>query len=360
MGHVMIKGVCQRRGSTYRRFRVKLPDGRWGDQYVKLPDPSHPNFAAELARVNGEVLPRQKPATGTMAALIAEFRPSLAKKAIAASTRSAWAYYLDLIEQQHGHRIVRELERKHCYALRDGMADEPGKANNYMAKFKALLEFGAERGWISVNPAAGIPLLETGEHEPWPAYVIRDVLEEADAMLRLAVITGLCSGQRISDAILMQHGWHDGRIMRLRSKKTDTGAVIPMHPLWVAEIGSVPRKSVTLLYDRSGKPFRDTDRLQARLRRLMRKLGHVDGHGQARYTYHGLSKNACCYLTELDLSDETIGAIVGKTPETVRHYAKEARRWMLAERAAAAVIAGHINGLVGKTARIVGKVSNGD
>jgi hypothetical protein len=47
---------------------------------------------------------------------------------------------------QHGQRLVADLERSHCYRIRDGMADEPGKANNYMAKFKALLEFGAERG----------------------------------------------------------------------------------------------------------------------------------------------------------------------------------------------------------------------
>jgi hypothetical protein len=35
-------------------------------------------------------------------------------------------------------------------------------------------------------------------------------LAAAAPMLRLAIVTGLCSGQRISDAILMQHGWHDG------------------------------------------------------------------------------------------------------------------------------------------------------
>jgi hypothetical protein len=49
----MIPGVCQKGGSTYRRFKVKNADGKWGDQYVKLPDPSDPGFAEELARVNG-------------------------------------------------------------------------------------------------------------------------------------------------------------------------------------------------------------------------------------------------------------------------------------------------------------------
>jgi hypothetical protein len=117
---------------------------------------------------------------------------------------------------------------------------------------------------------------------------------------------------------------------------------------------------VTILYDRSGKPFADTDRLQAQIRRLMRQLGEVDGKGRPLFTFHGLSKNAICYQTELGLDEATIAAIVGKTPETVRHYAKDARRWMLADRAAAAVIAGRIEGLVGKSATHVGNVANGD
>jgi hypothetical protein len=146
----------------------------------------------------------------------------------------------------------------------------------------------------------------------------------------------------------MQHGWHDGRLMEVRSKKTRTDALVPMHPLWLAEIKKVPRRSVTLLYDRSGKPFTGTDRVQERLRRLMHKLGHVDDEGQLLYTFHGLGKNACCYLTELGLDEITISALVGKTPETVRHYAKRARTYMLARRAAGRVLAGKIEGLVGK------------
>lgn len=347
----MIPGVCQKGGSTYRRFRVKK-DGKWTDLYIKLPDPESPLFAAALARVNEKGSARQQAERGTISALVAAFRPILAKRRMAASTRAAWHYYLGLIEAQHGKRIVAELERSHCYRIRNGMTSEPGKANNYMAKLKGLLEFAAEEGWIKDNPAAGIPLLETGEHEPWPAHVLADALAVADPMLRLAIVSGLCSGQRVSDVIRMQHNWHDGRLMRLRSKKTDTGANVPMHPLWLAEIGKVERKAVTILYDRAGKPFTGPDRIQERIRRLMHGLGHVDADGQLLYTFHGLSKNAICYLTELGLEEATIEAIVGKTPETIRHYAKEARRWMLADRAADQVIAGRFDRLVGN---LVGK-----
>jgi hypothetical protein len=45
----MIPGVCQKGGSTYRRFKVKRRR-QVGDQYVKLPDPSDP---ASLRRWRG-------------------------------------------------------------------------------------------------------------------------------------------------------------------------------------------------------------------------------------------------------------------------------------------------------------------
>jgi hypothetical protein len=164
-------------------------------------------------------------------------------------------------------------------------------------------------------------------------------------MLRLAIVTGLCSGQRLSDVIRMQHGWHNGKTMEIRSKKTETDAAVPMHPIWLAEIAKVPRKSVTLLYDRFGKPFSGTDRIQERLRRLMHTMGYLDDQKQLLYTFHGLGKNSCCYLTELGLSDTEISAVVVKTPETVRHYAKRARVLMIAQGASERVFVGRISGL---------------
>lgn len=348
----MIPGVCQKGGSTYRRFRVKK-NGKWSDLYIKLPDPSDPAFAEALAKVNRKGPARQKAERGTIRGLIAELRPILMKKAMADATRRNWQYYLELIEKQHGPRFVAELERSHCYKIRNSMASEPGKANNYMAKLKGLLEFGSEIGWLKDNPAKRIPLFEVGEHQPWPKDVIAEALSAASPMDRLIIITGLCSGQRASDAIRIPRKF-DGGMIALRSKKTKTIAAILMHPMWRAEIEKTEAKAVTVLYGRQGKPFTSTDAIQNRVRNLIKKLGYVDVEGKPLYSFHGLSKNAICYLTELGLDEQTIGSIVGKTAETVRHYAKEARLWMLAERAAETVIAGRIDGLVGKSSRNVG------
>ncbi|CAM3239846.1 hypothetical protein [Sphingomonas zeae] len=342
MGRLLIPGVVQKKGQTYRRFKVKV-DGKWKDHYVKLPDPSSPGFAEALAKANGASAVRSDPVAGTFAALAVEHRKRLTTSKLADSTRRNKLYYVALIEETIGARPVRSMRPFHCYKLRDRYADKPGKANNLMAVLKAMLTQAVEYDWIATNPAAGIPLLEIGEHEPWPAEVQEAALRDADPMLQLAIITGLCGGQRLSDCIRMAHSWHDGRIMQIHGQqKTDVAVAIPMHPLWTAAIASMPKKATTLLYDRSGKPFSGPDRIQERLRRLMHKLGYVDDDRQLLYTFHGLRKNACCYLLELGLSDTEVGAILGMTPETVRHYGKRARVLVIAEGALERVTSGKI------------------
>jgi len=140
--------------------------------------------------------------------------------------------------------------------------------------------------------------------------------------------------------------------MELRHKKTKVQVAIPMHPLWLDELDRLPRRAVTLLYDRAGKPFGTTGAIQARLRDLMasKAVAEVINDLKARetiaqdasFSFHGLRKNACCYLLELGLSDTEVGSILGMSPEMVRHYGKRMRALMVARGAASRVVAGKI------------------
>mgnify|MGYP003575499304 CR=1 FL=1 len=159
---------------------------------------------------------------------------------------------------------------------------------------------------------------------------------------------------RLSDAIRMQHGWHDGAIMEFVAAKNGAPVAVPMHPLWLAELKAVPRRAVTLLYDRAGRPFASTGTVQARIRRLMEAIGSptYDTNGRERgYSFHGLRKNAACYLAELGLSDREIGTICGMSEQTVRHYTKRARALMIARGAAERIARGDVIPLKGGRAQ---------
>lgn len=326
-----MKGVCQKQGRIYYRRKVA---GK--DEYIRLPALDDPTFAIAYQQAAHEAV-RDKPPEGSLAALVAAYRASPEYKLIpSANTRANYSRYLDLIAEKHGHRSVKGVRVAHVYRMRDEFAETPGKANNWLTVFKTIMKFAAMKDWRPDNPTIGITALPIGEHEPWPADVLEKALDRASEMTRLAIITGLCSGARIGDCVRMQHGWHDGSMMEFTTEKRKVDVAVPMHPLWLEEIARVPRKAVTILYDRSGKPFASRRTLGERVRDLMIAIE------EPGYSFHGLRKNAACYLAELGLSDTEIGAIVGMTPETVRHYTKRKRAYMIARGAAKRVTRGDV------------------
>lgn len=326
MGGLQVSNLCQKGGRFYYRRKVA---GR--DVYLRLPPPWHPDHARAYAQAANEG-ERSQPTPGSLRALVAAYRASSEYRSIpSAVTRSNDSRYLDMIVADHGQRSVKGVTPYHARRMRDQYQATPGKAHNWLRVFKTLMQFAAENGWRSDNPASGIKPPKLGEHQPWPADVLAKALEEATPMTRLAIVLGLCTGARIGDAIKIQHNWHDGSLLQFTASKNKADVAVPLHPLLLEEIARVERKAVTILYDRYGRPFQSTGTLQSRIRDLM---------GDQKYTFHGLRKNACCYLHELGLSDMEIGSIVGMTSGTVRHYTKRSRALMVARGAAERVKGG--------------------
>lgn len=362
MGRLALKNVTERKGLLYFRRKVA---GR--DTYLRLPALDHPDFAAEYARLSApEPAPAPGPVRGTLGWLAADYRGSAEWRTKSARTRDNQGRYLELIADVHGHRTVAGVRPVSLFKMRDAYLDTPGKANVWLSVFGSLMRHAIRLGLRDDNPADKVPILRTGEHEPWPADVLAVCLEEATPMTRLAIVTGLCSGQRIGDVVRMQYGWVRDGIMEFTQQKVRRGGItkdvaIPMHPFWLEELAHLPRRAVTLLYERTGVPFRTTAALQERLRTLMAQPAvqqviadlaarEVIAEG-ATFTFHGLRKNACCYLLERGLNDSEVGEILGMSPEMVRHYGKRARALMVARGAAERMTGGKIVSLPGATAR---------
>jgi integrase len=321
---------------AYLRHRWRDESGKRHSQRIALGRADAPDFAERLAAAQRPAEGRKAHAPGSIAALITLFRPVLVKRQLADSTRQNYGIYLDRIAADHGHRSVKGMRPVHLYTIRDNLADTPGVARNYLSVFRLLMAFACERDWRPNNPVAGIPALPIGEHEPWPAELLQRAIDTARPRLRLAIITALTTGQRIGDCIRLQHAWIKGGICELQQEKTAVAAAFPVHPLLTAEIEAQPRRALTILYDRTGQPYATEEPLQSQLRRLMSDLGETG------YSFHGLRKNACCYLLELGLSDATVGSLLGMSAATVRHYGKRTRALMLARKAAETVTSAQV------------------
>lgn len=337
MGSLDLKNVHQKKdGRVYYR---KKEAGR--DYYIRLPAIDDPQFAAAYQRASRRV-ERDAPKAGTIKALVAEYRASAEFQSIKSDvTKRNYDRYLTIFINDYADRPVRDMSEADVRRERDRYGDKPGKANNWLSRLNTLMKFGIGRGYRTSNPCEQVKLLPIGEHEPWPKEVLEAALANATPMTRLAIILGLCTGARIGDAIKLRHDWHDGEMLEFRSSKKQIDVAVPMHPLLLAEMAKHPAKAVTILYDRTGKPFKRTGALQERIRDLMETIGRKG------YSFHGLRKNAACYLSDLGLSDREIGAILAMDTDTVRHYTKRSRALMIAKGAAERIKRGDVIAFAG-------------
>lgn len=315
---VKLPNVWQVKGKTYFRRKVS------GQHiYTPLPDPSDPQFAIEYqkAKTGAELLViaekrgSNAPARGTFKALIEEYRGSADYRALKPSSKRLCEIYMRLFENRFGDRMVKDMTPAAVDRIRDDYIDTPAKANGVISWLRILLNVGIRRGYCATNPTVGVKMMKTGEHQPWPEDVIVKAIEGADPMLRIAIITGLCSGQRVSDCVTMRRDQFDsfGR-MPLQQIKTGKHVLIPQHPLWKEAIEQAPPGEWIITGPRGAQ--QKAKSLSAKVTALLKELG-VTG-----YTFHGLRKNATNFLTECGLTPVEVGVITGMSIEMVQHYTR--------------------------------------
>jgi len=320
MGRVNLKYVhaFRSRGRTYYYFRR-------GRVRIRLPDPDDPAFALRYRELLSERR-RPEPAIDTMAGLVKAYRLTPEFQRLRPSTRRNRDYYLDRIVAEHGAKSVILLARRHVIDIRNRLAETPGAANSYVATLSVLMRLAVDLELRTDNPCQGISRLPGGEYQPWPPHVWDAALAAASPMMRLALISLLYSGQRISDVVRMTHNRIVDGAVTVRQRKTGKTVIIPLHEAWAAELARLPRKAPTILYNRTGQPF-TTEALQVRWRHLRAHIGAED------YNLHGLRKNACVALAEVGCTAHEIASITGQTLEMVQHYTRAANQKVLARRA---------------------------
>lgn len=340
-----------KQGRTF--FRVKRRSPARGFDLTRLPATRDPRFALayhealQAMKATRAAAQVDEPGKGTFAALIVEFKASTDYKGQKDVTRTDTDRYLGMFEQRFGARMVKDMRPKTVEKIRDEMADQPGKANQWVSKLRALLNFGVRREYCPTNPAAGLKKLKMGEHKPWPEHVIQAALEKGDMMDRLAIITGLCSGQRVEDCIVMsmqQHFDLANGLVSIVQEKTGKTVWIPIHPMWRKVLDATPAGTSTILYKRghARKPFASPDGIQKRMRELMEEIGQRDAElgGKTAWTFHGLRKNATNYLAELGLSPHEIAAITGMSLQIVQLYTRDVANKRIAMNIAERVTSG--------------------
>lgn len=307
-------------------FENEVACARLGVAYAKPGD--------EKAEVKG-----QPAAPGTFLWLVQQYKT---RAKIDAAVVARRARLLEEIAESktpsgrmRGMALYAQMERKHVLEIRDTMRDKPGAQNDIVKTISALYGWAIDSGLATVNPAARIKRLHSGDgFHTWTVEEVRqyEATHKIGTKARLALHLGLFTGLRLSDLAVVgkQHvknGWLSIR-PRKTAKSTAVDIELPILAPLQKTIDASPTGDLTFLVSEWNRPF------------TVNSLGNkmrdwCDKAGLPHCSMHGLRKAGATIAAENGATDEELMAIFGwVTKAQTTHYTKQARRKLIAARAA--------------------------
>lgn len=310
-----------RRGGASVRLRGEVGTQPWRLEYEQ----AHADFEAVIRGA-----PPAKPAAHTLAALWSAYVASGDFIRLAPGSKSAYRHAIEPLLPAWGHNRVAGLQTRWVQERVDEIgAKTPRSANIFLTVMRVLLNWGIAREWLATNPAklAKPVRYRKSPHRAWTDAEI-NAMTEAGLPVRLGVLLGLFTAQRLGDVLAMP--WaslSDGSIDLVQSK---TGAVlsIPVHPTLAAALADAPRSDDTICARPDGARWK-VDHFKHVFAATRSKLGLPSS-----LHFHGLRHSAASRLAEAGCSHAEIAAITGhKSIAMVSHYAAGARQKSLARTA---------------------------
>lgn len=194
-----------------------------------------------------------------------------------------------------------------------------------------MFENACDNDILDRNPAKGVTPPEGFEpklHRKWSNEEINAFRQRAKDYVRRAVMVLLYTGLRVSDATSLKRDAVKGGVIRLRTQKTNTPVVIPVHSELKSELENpLPVESIWLIQGARGQQL-NRNSLHSMLMREFKSLGITDAP-----TTHGLRKNAVVCLIEAGADPRQIQAITGQSLAMIEHYGQECTSDNLAHQA---------------------------
>jgi integrase len=296
--------------------RVRLPD---------LPenDPAFLAAYAEAAQSAVNVPSRREPGEGTIAALCASYKRSVAFRGLRASTqRMRWAM-LDKIAVKASGALVADLAPRH---IRQDIGDlSPHAANNRLAVWRVLLKHAVDIELIETNPARSVALhkIKGGGFHCWTDDEIAQFRAHhaSGTKARLAFEIALWSAARHGDLVRLGRQNITGGSLSYVSEKTIIDVCIPVLAEAQAEIDRVPKTQMLFLPAPDGAPYRGNG-----LGKWFVKRCREAGLPRC-CSLHGLRKARARIMAEGDAKAHKIMAWGGwGTLDEVTHYTKAVDR----------------------------------
>lgn len=297
------------RGTAYAGPRTRIPfapdDPRFWETYKRLLD--------------GKSI-----SDWSVAALVRDYRASMAFKGLKEATRRDYDRYLTEFEKRLGSYPAKAITTAVMAELHESMAATPVAANHMRSVIKTLYLWGIPREYASINPCDNLRphKIESDGAKPWPSWAFDLIAQHARWEVRTFVALGLYTGQRTKDILAMRLSDIDGDMIAVRQSKTGKPLMIPIHRDLSPVIAEVRRRGFIQLVPGPKGDALDTNRWRALWGREIAKA-ELKRIRDASLSPHGLRKTACVTLRALNLSVEQIQSITGQSRQMVDHYCRD-------------------------------------
>ena len=310
-----------RRGKTQVRLRGEIGSPEW----VQLYKAAHEQY--ELAHAGKEAASPALP--GTFEHLWATYLRSSDFRGLAPRSQRTYRYLIEPMLPVYGKGRVERISGRWIRRYLESLSDKPAKANYWLRVIRVLLQFAVAEQIIAENPARGVKQLKhrATPHRPWTDDEVAR-MTSPDSPVRIPVLIGLHTGQRLGDVLSLQWSAYQGLRLAVRQAKTDAFLRIPVHPELAAALDAASRTAETICARPDGKPWL-IDHFKHSFARV-----RAEQNLPSDLHFHGLRHSAAARMAEAGCTPAQIAAITGhRTLAMVEHYASGANQERLANEA---------------------------
>ena len=238
---------------------------------------------------------------------------------ISSRTRRDYIKQIKRIERAFGDFPIKALDAPGARSIflewRDGLAQTSLRQADYAyGTLARILSWAHKRGLIAKNPCAKGGKLYRGSRvdKIWDDEQVARFLQAAPPYLRLAMLLAINTGQRQGDLLRLPWSAYDGKVIKLRQKKTGAYVPIPVTDELKSALDVIPRQSpIIMLTNSEGKPWSESG-FQGAWGKATTRAG-IRG-----LTFHDLRGTAVVTLARAGCNEVEIYSITGHKPSDVR------------------------------------------
>ena len=277
--------------------------------------------------------------TGSLAALWDAYTAKVSPEwtGLRPRTRSDYQKVRDWIGPAAENIHVRAITAEQIARLKDKAAAAKGaRFGKYVLQvIRLVLEWGKERGWLTVNPAMGMKAKRkrrTGEkarnvNRPWEPFEIEAFASGCPPQLIVPFVLGLCN-MREGDALTKTWSAYDGLFLRWNANKNgeeSTVAIAGVFKRILDEARARRGKAVQIAVNAYGQPWTESGFRASFFKRIRALV--AAGAVKPGLTFHGLRSTIGTRSREAGESEFRVAAAIGdRSTAMAELYGRDADR----------------------------------